>query len=149
MFACVKSTVSRIDWNPHEWILPEFVHHMCFISLRPANRSEMMVNACWHSFTHSSLCSHSILWWCCWLYISCSLTACDCQWLSLLVRAPVGLGLGWGLSWGPSSPLCFSVLVSLTSSFLKKKNLHLHKRTSSHQSTDTLPSICLFLPRLP
>lgn len=52
--------------------------------------------------------------------------------------------------WGPSFTLRFSILASLTSSFLKKKkNLHLHKCTSSHQSTDTLPSICLFLPRIP
>lgn len=62
------------------------------------------------------------------------------------------VGLGGGVVVGPGVlpfPLCFSVLVSLTPSFLKKKlkKMHLHKRTSSHQSTDTLPSICVFLPR--
>lgn len=66
------------------------------------------------------------------------------------------IGIGWAWLWpsggGPSFPFCFSVLVSLTSSFLffvLKKKMHLHSCTSSHQSTDTLPSICLFLPRPP
>lgn len=114
---------------------------------------ELMIDACWQSFIHFNLFSLFTLWWCVGLVVYfilyMSWIACECEWLSLatlLVKAPLGSG-GGACRGAFLSPLLFRPCLPYFIFPLKK--MHLHKSTSSHQSTDTLPSICLFLPRIP
>lgn len=107
-------------------------------------------NACWQAFLHFNVLS-LLLWlrvvdWLCFI-LSMSEAAC--------ALSPSQSALLWGGgmvcrgSRGPSFPLCFSVLVFLTSSFLKKKKapaqLHLlppeHWHTPFHLSFPTQNSL--------